>query len=305
MKATIIGSGAVGGFYGSLLAKQGAEVSVVARTDYAHIKERGIVVEDKNGDYHFQPAQVVRDAVELTEKPDYALLCVKVVEGADRVGLLHGAVGPKTAIVLISNGIDIEREIAEAYPDNEIVSGLAFICVTRTGPGRIWRQAYGRLSLGNYPKGVSDKTRALCAVYAQSGINCVPSEDIVAERWRKCVWNAAFNPLSVLSGGLSTSDILKTQESFARAIMEEVVAVAKALGYALPEDIVDSNVDSTLKMPPYKTSMLLDCEAGRPMETEAILGAAVRRGQSLGVPIPRLESIYALMKMREAKMGKP
>lgn len=305
MKATIIGSGAVGGFYGSLLAKRGVEVSVVARTDYSQIKERGIVVEDKDGDYLFRPAQVVRDASELTEKPDYVLLCVKVVEGVNRVALLRDAVGPDTAVVLISNGIDVEAEIAEAYPDNEIVGGLAFICVTRTGPGRIWRQAYGRLSLGNYPKGLSDKTRALCAVYAQAGINCVPSEDIVADRWRKCVWNAAFNPLSVLSGGLSTSDILKTQEGFVRAVMAEVVAVAAACGYKLPEDIVDINVDSTFKMPPYKTSMLLDCEAGRPMEIEAILGAAVRRGRSLGVAIPRLESLYALMKMREFRAGRP
>ncbi|WP_133717236.1 ketopantoate reductase family protein [Methylocaldum gracile] len=301
MNVLVIGSGAVGSFYGSLLAKQGAKVSMVARSDYVHVKAHGIDItsDTKLGAYHFRPQTVVRNAAELTEKPDYVLLCIKVVENADRIGLLKDAVGPDTSIVLVSNGIDIEDEIAKAFPDNELISGLAFICVTRTAPGKIWHQAYGRLALGNYPQGLSKKTLALCRVFEQSGITCVASEDIVAARWQKCVWNAPFSPLSVLSAGLSTNDILSTQESFVRAIMEEVCLIAKATGHPLPEDTVDKNIESTYKMPPYKTSMLLDFEAGRPMETEAILGNAVRAGWNAGVPIPHLESVYALMKLRE------
>ncbi len=303
MKVLVIGSGAIGSFYGSLLAKQSVEVSMLARSDYEHIKENGIDIEGKMGVYRFQPHRVVRNASELEEKPDYVLLCIKVVEDANRVGLLKDAVGLNTSIVLVSNGIDVEQEIAEAFPDNELISGLAFICVTRTAPGKIWHQAYGRLALGNYPTGLSEKTKALCTVYEQAGIDCVASENITSARWRKCVWNAAFNPLSVLSGGLATSDILNTQEPFVRAIMEEIAAIAKSAGYPLAEDIVEINIASTHKMPPYKTSMLLDFEAGRPMETEAILGNAVRCGRKLNVPIPHLESVYAVMKLRELKQA--
>lgn len=299
MKVLVIGTGAIGSFYGALLARQGVEVSVVARTDYAHVKRQGIQIRTDNDLYHFQPHHVLRSAAELNEKPDYVLLCVKVVEGIDRVGLLKGAVGPNTAIVLIANGIDIESEIAEAFPNNELISGLAFVCVTRTAPGQIWHQAYGRLALGNYPRGLSAKTRTLCALYEQTGIACVATDNIVTGRWQKCVWNAAFNPLSVLSGGLTTSDILATQEALCRALMEEVVALARADGHPLPDNSVEVNLLSTYKMPPYKTSMLLDYEAGRPMETEAILGNAVRRGRQLGVLIPHLETVYALMKLRE------
>jgi 2-dehydropantoate 2-reductase len=299
MKVLVIGTGAVGGFYGAQLARQGARVAVIARTDYDVIRQHGIHVKSPEGDYHFVPEQVARDAAELPEKPDYALLCVKVVEHADRVGLLRGALGPETAIVLVSNGIDIEAEIARAFPDNELISGLAFICVTRTAPGRIWHQAYGRLALGNYPRGVSEKTRRLAAAFERAGVSCTATEDITAARWQKCVWNAPFNPLSVLSGGLMTDDILGAQEPFVRAIMQEVCHIATAVGHPLPEDIVEKNIASTRKMPPYKTSMLLDFEAGRPMETEAILGNVVRAGQSAGAPIPRLESLYALMKLRE------
>ena len=302
MKALVIGSGAVGSFYGSLLARQGAEVSVVARSDYLQILDHGIDLMGKSGDYHFRPAQVVRNASELAVKPDYVLLCVKVVEGADRVGLLRDALGPHTAIVLVSNGIDIEQEIAAAFPGHELISGLAFICVTRTAPGKIWHQAYGRMALGNYPVGVSARTKALCAAFERAGIVCVASDNITTARWQKCVWNAAFNPLSVLSGGLATADILDTQEPLVRAIMQEVTTIAEASGHPLPGDIVEQNIASTHKMPPYKTSMLLDFETGRPMETEAILGNAVRCGQALGVPIPHLESLYALMKLRELKL---
>ncbi|NJD06873.1 MAG: 2-dehydropantoate 2-reductase, partial [Methylococcaceae bacterium] len=208
MNVLVIGTGAVGGFYGSLLAKQGAEVSVLARSDYDHIRQHGIEIVSPLGNDQFKPHQVVRAASQLWRKPDFALLCVKVAEGVDRVGLLRDAVGPDTAIVLISNGIDIEPEIAAAYPDNELVSGLAFICVTRTGPGHIWHQAYGRLFLGNYPNGISEKTARLCSLFNAARIECKPTPDITAARWQKCVWNAPFNPLSVLSGGLPTSEIL-------------------------------------------------------------------------------------------------
>lgn len=299
MNVLVIGTGAVGSFYGAQLAHQGADVSVVARSDHDHVSQHGIYIRSPLGDYHFVPRQVVRDAAELPEKPDYALLCVKVVDHADRVGLLRGALGPHTTIVLVCNGIDIEAEIAAAFPDNELISGLAFICVTRTAPGHIWHQAYGRMALGDYPGGLTDKARQLAAVFELAGVPCVATEDIAAARWQKCVWNAPFNPLSVLSGGLSTNDILSTQEPFVRAIMGEVCEAAAALGHALPADVVEKNIASTRKMPPYKTSMLLDFEAGRPMETEAILGNAVRAGQRAGVPIPHLESVYALMKLRE------
>ena len=307
MKVLVIGSGAVGSFYGSLLAKQGAEVSMVARSDYEHIKAYGIEVRSDAGFgcYRFQPAEVVRDAGEIEVKPDYVLLCTKVVEGCDRVGLLRGALGPRTSIVLISNGVEIEGEIAAAYPDNELISGLAFICVTRTGPGQIWHQCYGRLALGKYPGGLSEQVNTLASIYEQAGIACVATEDIMATRWQKCVWNAALSPLSVLSGGLSTANILDTQESFVRAVMEEIREVAAAVGHPLPADTVEKQITSTYKMPPYKTSMLLDFEAGRPMETEAILGNAVRAGQRARVAIPRLESLYALLKLTELRISNP
>lgn len=297
MKVLIIGSGAVGSYFGAKLAQAGAEVSVLARSDYAHVQEHGIHIQSPDGDYHFQPKAVVRHGAELAAKPDYAMVCIKVVEGADRVAMLQGAVGPQTAIVLLSNGIGIEQEVAEAFPDNEIISALAFIGVTRTAPGQIHHQAYGNLAVGSFGGGVSGKTQALAEAFQAAGVKCAANEDIATARWQKCVWNAAFNPVSVLTG-LDTGQILASQESFIRTLMQEVCAIAAADGHALPDSLVDKSIHSTLKMPPYKTSMLVDHEAGRPLELEAILGNAVRAGQQAGVAAPHLATVYALMALK-------
>jgi 2-dehydropantoate 2-reductase len=302
IKVLVIGAGAIGAFYGALLAKAGAEVSVVCRSDYDQVKQHGFIIDSHPlGRWHFTPAQVLRNAADFTGAADYILLCTKAVPALDRVVLISPAVAENTAIVFIQNGVEIEQEMQDAFPNNEVVSGLAFICCNRVGPGEIVHLAYGRLALGNLPSGVSDKTAQLCELFNQSGIDCKATEDIVTGRWQKCVWNAPFNPLSVLSGGLPTLDILQTQESFVRSIMQEVCNIAAATGHPLSDDIVNINIEHTYAMPPYKTSMLLDYENGQPMETEAILGNALRAARRLGIASPHLESVYALMKLRELR----
>jgi 2-dehydropantoate 2-reductase len=299
----IIGSGAIGTFYGSLLAKAGAKVSVVCRSDYQQVKQHGFKIDSHPlGCWNFIPDQVLKNAEEYQGTADYILLCTKVIPGLNRVELIRPAVAENTAIVFIQNGVDIEQEMLDAYPSHEIISGLAFICCNRIKPGEILHLAYGRLALGNLPSGVGHKTAQLCEQFKQSGIDCNITEDIVAGRWQKCVWNAPFNPLSVLSGGLPTLSILQTQEPFVRSIMQEICSIAAASGHPLPNDIVNIHIEHTYAMPPYKTSMLLDYENGHPMETEAILGNALRAAQRLNLTVPHLESVYALMKLRELKL---
>ena len=303
-KVLIIGAGAIGGFYGSLLAKAGADVAVVCRSEYEHVKQHGFIINSHVlGNWTFTPSQVLENAAEYNGTADYVLLCTKVVPSVDRVALIRPAVAADTAIVFIQNGVDIEQEIVSAFPGNEIISGLAYVCCNRIKKGEILHQAYGRLVLGNLPGSVSLKATRLCELIRQSGIDCDASEYIVSERWKKCVWNAAFNPLSVLSGGLHTLEILKSQETFVRSLMQEVCRIAEASGYQLPDNTVDVNIEITYEAPPYKTSMLLDYENGQAMETEAILGNAVRAAKRSGITSPYLESVYALMKLRELKLG--
>lgn len=303
-KIIVVGAGAIGAFYGSLLALAGAEVSVVCRSDYNHVKQHGFVINSQMlGCWNFIPSQVLKQAADFDGTADYVLLCTKVIPGLDRVALIRPVVKPDTAIVFIQNGVEIEQEMLDAFPDNEVISGLAFICCNRIKPGEIFHLAYGRLALGNLPGSVSRKTKYLSELVNRSGIECNATETIITERWKKCVWNAPFNPLSVLSGGLPTLEILNSQEAFVRNIMQEICSIAEASGHKLPNDIVNVNIENTYAMPPYKTSMLLDYENGHVMETEVILGNALRAAKRTGIASPYLESVYALMKLRELALN--
>ncbi|AEF98541.1 ketopantoate reductase family protein [Methylomonas methanica] len=298
-KILIVGAGAIGGFYGGLLAKAGAKVSVVCRSDYNIVKQRGYRIDSCDlGQWQFEPEQVLQRAGDYRQDADYLILCTKVTDQIDRIGLIRDAVRPHTAIVFIQNGVEIEAQLQDAFPDNELVSGLAFVCCNRLQAGEIRHLAYGKLMLGNLPGGVSAKTRHLQQLFIRSGIECPINEDIIAGRWQKCVWNAPFNPLSVLSGGLPTLAILQQQEQLIRRIMQEVCDIAAGCGHPLTDDVIETNIQNTYAMPPYKTSMLLDFERGHPMETEAILGNAVRAAHRQGVACPRLETLYSLMKLR-------
>lgn len=296
MNVLIIGTGAIGSFYGSLLAKVGHRVSVLARSDFEIIKDRGIqLTSDTLGQWNFMPAEVIRDRGTLTVEPDIILLCTKVLESLDRVALIRPYVGSSTAIGLLSNGVEIETPIQEAFNNHEIISGLAFICVTRTQPGTIWHQAYGHVALGNYPSGISEKTRLLAESFELSGIKALATENIVTARWKKCVWNAAFNPLSVLAGGINTQDMLKLLNPLIRSIMDEVLMIAAGVGHPLDQSLPAEQIEGTLNMPAYKTSMLIDYESFREMEIEAILGNTVRAAERVGVAHPHLAMLYQLM----------
>lgn len=302
-KILVIGAGAIGGFYGGLLAKAGAEVSVVCRSDYDLVKQQGYRIDSGDlGQWQFKPKHVLQHASEYQEDADYLLLCTKITADIDRVDLIRDAVRPSTVIVFIQNGVGVEAELQQAFPNNELVSGLAFVCCNRLQAGEIRHLAYGRLMLGNLPGGVSAKTRHLQQLFRQSGIECDVNDDIIAGRWQKCVWNAPFNPLSVLSGGLPTLSILQQQESLVRRIMREVCDIAASCGHPLSDDVIETNIQNTYAMPPYKTSMLLDFERGHAMETEAILGNAVRAARCNGIACPTLETLYALMQLRELQI---
>ena len=300
----VVGAGAVGALFGSALARQGAEVSVVCRSDFDIVKRDGYdIASPLLGDHRFHPHQVYGEVTDCQAPPDYLVLTVKVLTGVDRAALIRPAVGPQTVIVLIENGIDIEAEIASAFPDNELLSGLAIVTVGRSAPGKINHQSVGSLNLGRYPSGDSPAAERLASLFNASHISCKVTADVVGARWQKAVWNATFNPISILGGVLDTAVMLGTSESaaFIRAAMEEICAVASAAGHPMNPKLPDLLIAGTRDIPAYKTSMALDYENGRPMEIEAILGNTVRVARKHGVATPILETLYALAKMVEQR----
>ena len=299
----VVGTGAIGGFYGGKLAQAGARVATLCRSEYEVVSANGITVNSVLGDFRFRPEKVIRNVNEYGPPPDYILVGLKVLPEIETAEIIGDAVGPETAVVLLQNGVEIEEPVAQAFQNNEIISGLAFICVTRTEPGHIDHIDFGRLIIGRYPSGTSVKVKALSNLFQQVGVSCAVTEDVVTARWRKLVWNAPFNPISVLGGGADTKAMVENQESLnlARRVMEEICRIAEAAGHPLPPEVVQENIDGTREMTPYRTSMLIDYEEGRPLEVEAILGNALKVAKRHGVSAPHIQSLYGLLKLVEMK----
>jgi 2-dehydropantoate 2-reductase len=302
VRILVIGTGAVGGFYGSRLEMAGAEVSTVHRSDYETVLKEGIVTDSVDGPMHFMPKQVLRRAEDYRgEKPDYILVCLKSLPQLEIAPFIAPAVGGATTIVLLQNGIEIEPPVQEAFPNNEIISGLAFICVNRVGAGKIRHLCYGQLVIGTYPEGISPRVLELAKLFEDSNTLCRLCDSIVTERWRKLLWNASYNPISVLAGHVNTEQIMSQPETeqLARNLMEEVCAVAASTGHFLPQKAIEKNLEDTRRMEPYKTSMLLDFESKRPMEIEAILGNIIKMAEKNAIGVTRLKTLYSLLKLAE------
>jgi 2-dehydropantoate 2-reductase len=303
-RVLVLGAGALGAFYGAVLARAGCTVSVVARSGIDDIRRDGYRIDSALGDLSFKPARVLHAGEALDTPLDYVLLSLKLVPGTDRVELLKPYRDGRPAIVLIQNGIAIEDEVASAYPDQALISCVAYASASRKSPTHILHNSkFTRLVLGPWPRGASNADAdRLAKLLKAGGASAVVSDDIVGERWKKCTWNSVYNPISAL-GGLGTKAILSGEEqtAFVRSAIEEVCAVAAADGHPLSPDTAEQQLAGTRSLPDIVSSMGQDWLAGRPLEIEPILGNVVRIARRLGVAIPRLEALYALALMAQAQ----
>ena len=293
-KILTIGTGAIGAFYGAKLAQSGAQLHCLCRSDFKEVSQNGFEIKSTLGDFNFKPKKIYQNIEQINEKFDFILVATKVLPEINLSAILKPVIHPDSAIILLQNGIFIEEDIAKTFKNNQIISALAFICVSKSAPGKINHQDYGHLTIGDFANGNSQKIKILGNLFEKSAIKCHISENINFDRWKKLVWNAAFNPISVAFGGIDTRQILNNlqSENLVQNIMKEVVILAAADGHNLPENIISENIKATKDMKPYKTSMLLDFEAGRKMEIAAILGNAIRFAKRKNIEIPNLTKIY-------------
>lgn len=303
-RVLVIGAGAIGAFYGGVLSRAGCEVSAVVRSDFEAISAGGFRIESHLGDLSWRPTQLLRPGDKYHGEPDILLVCLKLTASTDPVALIGPALGEHTAIVLVANGIEIEAPVAAAFPRNELVSGIAYAAVSREVGGIVKHHSeFTRLVLGRYPQGASDIAQQIAGLLKKGGSSGAVSEDIVGARWLKCAWNTVLNPVSALGGGLGTRDMLGSEETtrFVREAIGEFATVAAADGHPLPADTIDKLIAGTLRLPNYVSSMGQDFLAGRPMETEALLGNVVRIARRHALEVPRLGALYALLKMTEQR----
>lgn len=291
----VIGSGAIGSYYAAKLIQSSARVSLLSRSDYDVIKNNGFQITYSDGvTKQYIPDQTLSLSEPVNSTFDYVIMCTKVLPSIDFKALITPYLSSGTTIVLIQNGIQIEDIYQRHFSDHQLISGLAFICVSRLSPGHIYHYDYGKLTLGLYPHGSNIACQDLIDLFTAGGADCQLSHNISKERYIKLLWNASFNPLSVLKGGLTTSELLDSPETIQqiRSIMKEVCLLAQCHGHVLNDDIIDSMIQNTKKMAPYKTSMLLDYERGYKLETEAILGNALMVAQDSQLQLPLIQSLY-------------
>jgi 2-dehydropantoate 2-reductase len=296
-KIAIVGSGALGCYYGAMLARAGEDVHFLMRSDLAAVRARGLRVKRPDGEFVLNDVQT-EDTPEKIGPCDVVIVALKTTANREFSRLITPLLHERTAILTLQNGLGSDEELARLFGAERVMGGLCFICVNRTVPGEILCIQPGALSLGEFGRPISERLRVVAATFQKAGVSCQTGDDLAALRWRKLVWNVPFNGLSIAAGGLTTDRILADPllEAEVRALMGEIVETSGKLGWPISAEFIEKQIAHTRPMGPYKPSSLIDFLEGREVEVESIWGEPLRRAQAAGVAVPRLQLLYALLQ---------
>lgn len=305
----IIGAGAIGGFYGLLLARAGFDVHFLLRSEFDAVARQGLQLNSAaHGALSLQPVQAYRSAAEMPPC-DWLLVGAKTTSNAELAPLLAQAAAPGAKVVLLQNGLAVEDELRPLLPDHlHLLGGLCYICVHRSAPGVIEHQSLGAINLGYHsgPATTADERQSLLetgvALFKQAGLDSTAMAELEQARWQKLVWNVPYNGLSVLLNS-HTTDLMGNADSRAliEAIMQEVVDAATACGHSLPPGFAGKLLAATERMPDYLPSMYHDFALGRPMELHAIYAAPLAAATKAGCAMPRTQMLYQALRFLEQR----
>ena len=303
MRIAIIGAGAIGGWVAGRLALAGNEVMALTRggaLDQVIIDEGG-----------------KSEAASLSQFSGPAELLVIAVKApflAEAARAAEPLVGPETIFLPMLNGVpwwfadsqplrsvDPYGVIAGALPQAQVVGCVVHAACRRDGPARVVVTHADKLILGDPDGGAGKRVDLLCSLFGRAGIRPEPSNNIRHAIWYKLWGNATINPLSALT--LATADRLLAEcKPFLLAGMAELASVGAAIGCPIEESGED-RMAVTARLGAFKTSMLQDVEAGRPIELEALLGAPIELAHRHGVAVPNLEALYAMTRLMAESRG--
>ena len=336
-RVLLVGAGAIGAFFGSRLATvKGVRVSALCRSNYKAVQDKGFNIKSpKFGSYVFKPeftfaspeeARRVKTAEELSW--DFLLVATKALpDVSDDSLLLDGLVDDNTSIVLVQNGLGIEEPYQSRFPNATILSAVTMASCVQPRAGIIDHNKWTRISVGPFlphldsgsrasrssDEAANGRTAELVELLKAGGIPDAELYDhagLQFARWHKIAVNAAMNPSSVLSGGSGNQELSQDPELaiHTKGIMDEVLSAApkvlgkdipwKELGLATPEQVLRSVSRNTTGSRP---SMYWDWVEGRRMELEAILGNPIRICREKGIDMPRVQSLYALLRKAQEK----
>jgi len=304
----IIGTGALGGFYGAKLQKAGLEVHFLLRSDYWEVKQSGLVVESKDGDFTLPRVKAYNDTTQMPPC-DVVIIALKTTQNHLLPELLPPVVKDNGVVLVLQNGLGIEEEVAQIVNHSvAVIGGLSFLCANKVGPGHILHLDYGQIILGAYaqnyhPTGITAKMRQIATDLQHAGVSIELTTDLLLGRWQKLAWNIPFNGLSVILDA-TTDELMSNSHTcdLVKQLIKEVLLAAKSTGRVIPETFIAKMLDDTDKMQPYRTSMKIDYDLHHPLEVEAIFGNTLRKAQVSGIELPKINCIYHQLKFLDTKI---
>lgn len=298
MKVAVMGAGAIGCFYGALLARAGASVMLVGRQQHVDaMRQRGLMLE-MGGTTHNVPVDATTSASGVADA-DLVLFCVKSGD-TEQVGReMAPHLRPDATILSFQNGVD-NAERLQSVLGRPVVPAAIYVATDMAGPGHV--RHHGR---GDVVIGPCAGSQEILALFAAAGVSARVSANAIGELWGKLVVNCAYNALSALTG-LAYGRMIRLPgvEEVMRDVVGECLAVAQASGVALAPDILDKVLGLAASMPAQTSSTAQDLRRGRPTEIDHLNGFVIRKGADLGVPTPANRVLHTLVKAAEkAKEG--
>jgi 2-dehydropantoate 2-reductase len=305
MRIAVVGVGAVGGYYGGLLAKAGHDVHFLANSDWKYMHAHGLRVDSIAGDFVLPNVHVYGSPKEIPTC-DLVIVALKSTQNDLLEELVSPIVSPNGVILTLQNGMGIEESIASWHTHGTVLGGLCFLCAHKVGPGHIRHLDYGKIRMGVHVhknmdvKKQEQSQRVLdqvAHILQESEIEIETVDNLVYARWEKLVWNIPFNGLCTLWN--QTTDQIMVEASkvhLVHTVMKEVQAVAWAWGYFIPDSFLVKMLEDTRKMNPYQPSMMLDQIANRPLELNAIYEVPIARAREKRIPVPEIELLYRELK---------
>jgi 2-dehydropantoate 2-reductase len=294
MKAAIIGSGGVGGYFGGRLAKAGHEVAFLARGPHLEaLRKNGLVVKSSAGDFSVSPVKATDRISEMGE-PDWIILGVKAWQVKELAPELKKIVATHTSLLPLQNGIVTVDELSGSIDRQHIIGGLCRIFSRIESPGVIVHQGVKPTILcGELDNRPTERVIRLCEVMEQAGIHCRIAEDIQAELWKKFINICASGLLAVTRSTYGEIRELKETRDLMIELFEEIYKLSQKIGISIDHDFVVKTVAFVDSFPHDATSSLTrDVWEGKPSEIEYQNGTVVRLGEKYGVKTPVNRYIY-------------
>ena len=302
-RVAVVGAGAVGCYFGGMLARAGVPVTLIGRAFHVEAIQRdGLFLERRD----FQEC-VRSDAdvhIEAVRKAAIVLLCVKTVDTETAAMALAPHVGDGAILVSLQNGVDNVERIRRAT-GIDAIPAVVYVAVEMTGPGRVTHSGRGDLIIGELLSSTRRPGRLerVEALFTLARIPCRVSDNIAAELWTKLVINCAYNAISAL--GHTRYGLIKDNpltRDVIRQVIAEVVAVATAAGVFLPdaEHLTTAALKLGQAMAEATSSTAQDLARGKPTEIDSLNGYVARCGAELGVPAPVNSTLHALVKLLES-----